>query len=314
MNDSPLVSIICTAYNQEQYIAQALESFVMQRTSFPIEIIVHDDASNDRTVSIIREYETKYPALFNNIYQIENQYSKADNDIGNIVINAARGKYIALCEGDDYWIDPLKLQKQVSFLENNPDYGLTYSKAKIFSESNQKFNKHDFGKAVYSFDELLLGNYISTPTVIYRKEFYSSYSLEVEPKKRKWLMGDYPLWLWISANSKVKYFDESFSVYRYLDVSLSHSNDISKKLSFLDCFMEIKLFYMKKFRKEYLEKKIWGYYYTMKTNLYLFHNENQLYELSSEIAKGDIKSMKISLIQVALSNKIFRKILKLYWS
>jgi len=119
-NKLPLVSITCATYNHEAYIKEALEGFVMQKTSFPFEIIVHDDASTDNTASIIREYEARYPDLFVTIYEAENQYSKGYGDLSRIIYSAVRGKYIAVCEGDDYWTDPYKLQKQVEFLEYNP--------------------------------------------------------------------------------------------------------------------------------------------------------------------------------------------------
>jgi glycosyltransferase involved in cell wall biosynthesis len=122
MTNDPLVSICCITYNHEKYIQQCLEGFLIQKTTFLFEILIHDDASTDRTADIIREYETKYPDIIKPIYQTENQYSKG------VIVSAvynwprAKGKYIALCEGDDYWIDSYKLQKQVDFMEANPEY------------------------------------------------------------------------------------------------------------------------------------------------------------------------------------------------
>ena len=118
----PTVSIRCITYNQEPYIAQALDGFLMQDTDFPFEVVVHDDASTDRTADIIREYERNYPKIVKPIYEKENLYIKQNKLFNKIVNDACRGKYIALCEGDDYWIDTLKLQKQINFLEKNPDY------------------------------------------------------------------------------------------------------------------------------------------------------------------------------------------------
>ncbi|MFK2238497.1 glycosyltransferase family 2 protein [Bacteroides fragilis] len=108
----PLVSIFCITYNHSSYIRQCLDGFLIQKTNFPFEVLIHDDASTDDTAGIIKEYEAKYPDIIKPIYQVENQYSKG-LDI-NIVYNLprARGKYIAMCEGDDYWIDPLKLQNK----------------------------------------------------------------------------------------------------------------------------------------------------------------------------------------------------------
>ena len=140
INKSPLVSIKCTVYNHEPYLRQCLDGFVMQKTNFPFEAIVHDDASTDGSAAIIREYAEKYPDIIKPIYETENQYSKKDDSLGRIM-NAAihpDAKYIALCEGDDYWIDPLKLQKQIDFLEAQADYGLAYSKVKTYIHKDRK--------------------------------------------------------------------------------------------------------------------------------------------------------------------------------
>ena len=117
----PLVSIDCITYNHKQYIRDAIEGFLMQITNFPVEILIHDDASTDGTVEIIREYEKQYPWLIKPVYQTENQYSKHNSfiSISKIQYGRALGKYIAFCEGDDYWTDHYKLQKQVDFLESN---------------------------------------------------------------------------------------------------------------------------------------------------------------------------------------------------
>lgn len=125
----PLVSICCITYNHEKYIRDAIEGFLIQKTSFPIEIIIHDDASTDNTPNIIKEYTNNYPNLFVTVLQTENQWSKGGGSIlARFVFPLARGKYISLCEGDDYWTDPMKLQKQVVFLEHNKDHGLVYTK------------------------------------------------------------------------------------------------------------------------------------------------------------------------------------------
>lgn len=121
---NPLVSITCTAYNHEKFIRDTIEGFLMQKTTFPFEILIHDDASTDNTAEIIKEYELKYPDLIKPIYQLENQYSKGVSISLTYNFPRAKGKYIALCEGDDYWTDPYKLQKQVDFLESNLDYTL----------------------------------------------------------------------------------------------------------------------------------------------------------------------------------------------
>ncbi len=135
----PLVSISCVTYNHEKYVRDAIESFLMQKFTFPVEILIHDDASTDRTAEIIREYEKKHPDLIFPIFQSENQYSKGVKISFTYQYPRARGKYIALCEGDDYWTDPLKLQKQVDFLEENPEYVMcAHNTLRVFEDGNQE--------------------------------------------------------------------------------------------------------------------------------------------------------------------------------
>lgn len=122
----PLVSICCLAYNQQEFIGEAMDSFLMQETGFPFEIIIHDDASTDGTTEIILEYERQNADIMRPIYQKENQYSKNRVYPYLSMYRAARGKYIAECDGDDFWTDPRKLARQVEFLEKNPAYSMCY--------------------------------------------------------------------------------------------------------------------------------------------------------------------------------------------
>ena len=120
----PLVSVYCLTYNHAKYIKDALEGFVHQKTNFQFEVIVHDDASTDGTADIIKDYARKYPDIIVPIYQNENQYSKKVPITRTFVLPILKGKYYAACEGDDFWCDENKLQKQVDWLENNPEYSL----------------------------------------------------------------------------------------------------------------------------------------------------------------------------------------------
>ena len=133
--ETPLVSICSITYNHAPFIRQCLDGFLMQQCNFPIEIIINDDCSTDGTTEIIREYAEKYPDKIFPIFQEENLYSQGVRGMfQKFVFPKARGKYIALCEGDDYWTDPLKLQKQVDFLETHPDYSMCFHKAKVIAE------------------------------------------------------------------------------------------------------------------------------------------------------------------------------------
>lgn len=140
----PMVSIRCAAYNHEKFIARALESFLSQETRFPYEIVVHDDASTDNTANIIREYETKFPHIIRPIYEKQNIYSKDKRLIGDIFSANTKGKYTALCEGDDYWCDSNKLQKQVDFMESHPECSLC--------THNTNFHYLDGSKADHLFN------------------------------------------------------------------------------------------------------------------------------------------------------------------
>ncbi len=124
MNQEICVSIICNVYNHGAYLRDALEGFVSQKTNFKYEILIHDDASTDQSAEIIREFEEKYPDLVKPIYQSVNQYSQNVSITRMIQLPRVRGRYIAMCEGDDYWTDPQKLQKQFDFMEANPEYSL----------------------------------------------------------------------------------------------------------------------------------------------------------------------------------------------
>jgi glycosyltransferase involved in cell wall biosynthesis len=133
---TPLLSIVCPAYNQEAYIAQTLEAFLAQQTTFAFEILINDDASTDGTAKIIAEYARRYPTLIRPFYSEVNQYSQGRPSVPGL-FGQARGRYIAYCEADDYWTDPRKLQLQVDFLESHPDYVLTYHDAVSFDADGQ---------------------------------------------------------------------------------------------------------------------------------------------------------------------------------
>lgn len=136
--NKPLVSILCITYNHAPYIADALNGFLIQETDFPFEIIVHDDASADETQRIIEQYQQRYPNLITTVFQTENQYSKGSRPT-QFVKDLCRGIYSALCEGDDYWLSPDKLSKQVFLLETNKDVHLSVHPAYLFDVSKGKF-------------------------------------------------------------------------------------------------------------------------------------------------------------------------------
>lgn len=187
--DKIQVSIRCFTYNHERFIRQCLEGVVMQKTDFRFEAIVHDDASTDNTAAIIREYAEKYPDIIKPIYETENQYSKHDGSLTRIMNAHTRGKYIAMCEGDDYWTDPYKLQKQVDFLESHPDYVMCSHLFDVYNERNKQLQKNDessFTGKSYDLDTLINGEWYFQPlTVLFRfdaydREHFASYGLSMD--------------------------------------------------------------------------------------------------------------------------------------
>lgn len=216
------VSVICTAYNQEKYIKSTLEGFVMQKTNFPFEVIVHDDASTDTTADIIREYEQKYPDIIKPIYETENQYSKKDGSLSRILRKNIRGKYVAFCEGDDFWIEPYKLQKQYDALENNPDCVACFTKVLCCNEdgshSDMAYPKDEFqikGGLIpqRQFAEIIYakGYVFQTNGYFFRKEVVENkYKFEYA----HYLNGDETLLRSALILGNVYYIDEPCSYYR----------------------------------------------------------------------------------------------------
>jgi len=210
-----LVSIVCTAYNHEKYIADAIESFLMQETEFAYEILIHDDASTDRTPDIIREYAIKHPDLIKPIYQIENKYSKGIKISSTYIYPNAQGKYIAKCEGDDYWTDKSKLQLQVEYMESHPECALCFHAAEAINVTNGKIlsirpYKQD---RLCPVEDIILGNgtlYCATNSMLFPLKL-----LEEKPVFRDGMpTGDYPLRLQLASKGTVYYINRKMSVYR----------------------------------------------------------------------------------------------------
>lgn len=225
-SSSPLVSIRCITYNHEKYIRDALEGFVMQKTNFKFEAIVHDDASTDNTAAIIREYAEKYPDIIKPIFETENQYSKHDGSLARIMNAACKGKYFAFCEGDDYWTDPYKLQKQVDFMENHQECSLTYHACKNIFVNRNETSHRLFGENVLnSYSSIdILKDYFHTATILVRREVLYS-ELYSKVIKLGCQSGDTLLYLTASRLGEIKGTNEKMSVYR------RHLNGASQKLN-----------------------------------------------------------------------------------
>lgn len=169
----PVVSVMCMTYNHERYVEKTIRGFLSQNTAYPFEIIIHDDASTDRTQEIIRRWHAAYPTIIRPILQETNILSKGGSPY-NLMLSAARGRYIATCEGDDWWHDPDKLETQVGFLEENPDFVCTAHDYFHYIESTLTVKPWYDGKfpVVVSGRELMANNRLLwVPTVVYRRLF-----------------------------------------------------------------------------------------------------------------------------------------------
>ena len=212
-----IVAIKCLVYNHEPFLRDCLEGFVMQQTNFPFVAIVHDDASTDGSAAIIREYEEKYPDIIKPIYEAENQYSKQDGSLGRIMnaaIEATGAKYVAMCEGDDYWTDPLKLLKQVDFMEANSEYGLCYTDYNRLEDATQTlteamFEKQNQYRPISYEQHLLKPGYLAPMTWLYRRDLTNLLS-----KAKIYTDGTYAYMLEFLYNSKVVYIPQATAVYR----------------------------------------------------------------------------------------------------
>ena len=161
---TPKVSIVCNTYNHEKYIAQALDSFLAQKTDFPFEVLVHDDASTDGTAAIVRQYADKYTDIIKPILQKENQFSQGVHVTYEIQVPRVQGKYIAFCEGDDYWTDPEKLQMQYDFMESHPDYSACcHAYDMVNADGELLEHRRDFHGDCDITMENLLGNQLLLP-------------------------------------------------------------------------------------------------------------------------------------------------------
>lgn len=211
----PVVSVLAMTYNQENYVEDMLKGFIKQITDFDVEYIIHDDASTDRTKDILKEYEEKYPGKFRVIYESTNQWSKGIKIFKEILLPLARGKYIAFCEGDDYWVDRHKLQKQKDFLDRNEDCVCVAHNALIWYCSTgilcamDNYDKSRYLEARDIIDRRHPS--IATASKMHRKEVLYVDSLFLSCGE----VGDMPTDFFVFSKGKIYYMDEIMSVYRY---------------------------------------------------------------------------------------------------
>ena len=209
----PLLSIVCFTYKQEKFIAECMDGFLIQETTFPVEIIIHDDASPDRTAEIVRAYHDKYPRLIRPIFQTENQYRQGKDFTRDVYIGA-KGDYIAICEGDDYWTDPAKLQAQVDYLEKHSESALCCHRVKAMDTECQKelfqYPGLVYRTGTYSTEQLLQDDFVPTCSVVFRRAFVPVIPAEF----RRLKMGDWQSWVFISLNGTIAFMETAMAHYR----------------------------------------------------------------------------------------------------
>lgn len=217
----PKVSVVTITYNHEAYIREALDSFVAQKTDFSVEFIVADDASTDATPAIIEEYASRFPGLFRPILRSKNVGIHANL---TAALSAARGEYLALCEGDDYWIEPMKLAKQVTHLDQHPETAVCFHPVRVITTDGRKPSEFPpvGWRGNFSVDALIKRNFIQTNSVIYRRlSNYSDIPVDVMPL-------DWYLHVRHAARGDIDMLPETMSVYRRHAESFWHDADANR--------------------------------------------------------------------------------------
>lgn len=251
-----LLSVASITYNHEDYISEALDGILMQKTDFPFEIIVHDDCSVDNTVNILKEYVKKYPNIIKLILQKENQYSQGKK-IFKIISQKVKGTYIAWCEGDDYWVDTGKLQIQIDSLKQNPDCDMSFHAAEMRhgrDKHGKIIAKHNNENKIFSTSEVIMGGggFCPSASIVMRKEVWTTLPGFFDDVP----VGDYFLQIFGSLSGGALYIDKVMSVYRQ-NVSGSWSSrmkNINKQEEFyyqmIESFDKVNLYLNNKYQKE----------------------------------------------------------------
>lgn len=227
----PQVSVFCMVYNHETFLVQCLEGFLMQKCLFDFEIVVGEDYSKDESREILLKYQVKFPGKFKLLLHDQNVGAFSNQ---NIVLSNCTGKYIALCEGDDYWTDPLKLQKQVDFLEINQEYSITFTDYEILNQNTKTIVSAELlskfkSKSVFLLKDIIITNFIPTLTVLYRNN-----GVRFPDNGDKLFPGDWPLHILNASKGKIKFLPFTSAVYRKHDNGVcSSSNSIDNYKRYL---------------------------------------------------------------------------------
>ena len=240
MNAEPLVSVCMTAYNHAPYIGRAIEGVLSQRTTFAVELVLSDDCSTDGTGAICRDYAARYPDRIRLLTGDVNVGMRANY---RRTIEACRGRYVAMCDGDDWWCDPEKLERQVAMLEADPSLGLCYTRSlRLFEGTGRELHYPEV--MLTDFDRLLFNNTVENCTAVARRDLILRYYAEVRPEEHpEWLTDDAPMWLWFAAESRIAWLDAKTAVHRMLPESVSQSRAYRARIAFCDSLCDISLWF-----------------------------------------------------------------------
>lgn len=239
--DCPLASVLIFTYNQESLVGQTIDCILAQQTSFPFEIILVDDCSPDKTKEVCLEYYYKYPGR---ILFIANDYNKGiKKNYFESLCEYARGKYIAICGGDDWWEDNQKLEKQVGFLEKNPAYDLVHTRARVYIQKSHRYLKKTIGWDRNQFEKMIVNNGIAALTTCFTRKAFMEYVREMDPVNLDIPTDDYATWIWFSFRKKIYFMEDVTSVYRILPESASNSASPQRRFIIEKDRIDIKLFF-----------------------------------------------------------------------
>jgi glycosyltransferase involved in cell wall biosynthesis len=248
----PIVTVVMITYGHQNFIQGAIESVLMQKCDFDFELLISNDCSPDNTDKVIAQIIKNHPKSYMiNYINHEVNLGMISNFISTL--KKAKGKYIAICEGDDYWTDPFKLQKQVDFLEVNLDYGLVHTNNKVFIEKSQKFAllSREINNNENLFEYMIFeNNPICTLTVCFRKKILFEFLDTKNVLKDGFLLNDYPIWLYFAKKSKIKLINDVTGVYRISEESASQSVNPIKKIAFVENIKRQALWFLENIRSE----------------------------------------------------------------
>lgn len=244
--DEVIVSIFMITYNHEKYIKEAIESILEQKTNFVYELVIGEDCSIDNTREILKEYQKEYPDKIKLILH--------DSNIGVIpnmlaTFRACRGKYIAMCEGDDFWTDPLKLQTQVDFLENNLEYNMCFTSSENYNQTTGEVVEQfpdSFQDKDYTLNDIFKSNMGNTCTVMYR-----NLNIEIPSVFNTFSLGDWPLHMLYAERGKVKYIGKSMARYRIHPGGIWSQDKVVNNLRHvIDMLLGMNTYFERKYEKE----------------------------------------------------------------